>query len=118
MKRISAFVGVLLFIASCQKEVEKLGSPVIKPSLKSTSLDFDLPAEVNPDGLSSSQADTTVTLSVIYYKDSITLDTVTYSYSYSGINLIGLKVDSETADYFGLGSSNCSTPKKLDSKLS
>jgi len=104
MKKTLLFLGVavLVSIASCSKETNELQTNSPQTELKSAPSAFDLPEEVNPDNLGIDEADTTITYSVIYYSDSVNTDTLNYSYSYSGVNLISVKCDGQTVDSFGL----------------
>ena len=104
MKKTLLFLGVvvLVSITSCSKETNELQSSSPQSELKSGPLAFDLPEEVNPDNLGINEADTTITYSVDYYTDSVNTATMTYSYSYSGVNLISVKCDGQTISSFGL----------------
>ena len=87
---------------SCSKETSELQTNAPQPILKSSPMVFALPDEVNPNDLGIDQADTTITYSVIYHTDSVNTDTMTYSYSYSGENLISVKCDAGTVNKLGL----------------
>jgi hypothetical protein len=102
MKKTLLFLGVAIAMASCSKKIDEIQTNLPQSKLILAPLVFDLPEDVNPENLGINEADTTITYSVVYYTDSVNTDTLTYSYSYSGVNLISVKCDDKTINSFGL----------------